>query len=251
MVSKNVFTRICALLLVKVGVKQTYLIEIYNWLRRRYPDNLRHPYDLQHGVSTSGSLPNYLLQSGQAAEQHTTGFSSMQPSIIRWALNRIPRHETLTFIDFGCGKGRALLVASEYPLAAIEGIELAHELYHVAKSNAAIFARSHPERTPINVMLGDATEHTLPASDLLVYMFNPFAEAFVVKLLERIEQSLVSERTVYLIYVNPIHKDTIDCSASFSCLYDEVVPVEATEASFASDPSYRVAIWRNAPLAGN
>ena len=33
------------------------------------------------------------------------------------------------FVDFGCGKGRALLIASEYNFKSVRGVEFAHELY--------------------------------------------------------------------------------------------------------------------------
>ena len=40
-----------------------------------------------------------------------------------------------TFIDIGSGKGRALLMASQYPFRRILGIELLPELHRVAKEN--------------------------------------------------------------------------------------------------------------------
>src|SRR5271167_2282557 len=40
-----------------------------------------------------------------------------------------------TFIDIGSGKGRALLMAADYPFRRILGIELLPELHRVAKEN--------------------------------------------------------------------------------------------------------------------
>jgi hypothetical protein len=43
--------------------------------------------------------------------------------------------EGLTFIDFGSGKGRTLLMASEYPFRQIIGLEFSPELHRIAESN--------------------------------------------------------------------------------------------------------------------
>src|SRR5262249_48195748 len=51
----------------------------------------------------------------------------------------IPR---MSFVDYGAGKGRALLLASQHPFAAVGGIEFAEELHDNATMNIAQFPRS-------------------------------------------------------------------------------------------------------------
>jgi tRNA1(Val) A37 N6-methylase TrmN6 len=43
--------------------------------------------------------------------------------------------ETFAFVDMRSGKGRALLVASEFAFATIVGIELSPHLHHIAAEN--------------------------------------------------------------------------------------------------------------------
>ena len=44
-----------------------------------------------------------------------------------------------TFIDIGSGKGRALLLAADYPFRRILGLELLPGLYRVAQQNIRQF----------------------------------------------------------------------------------------------------------------
>ena len=53
-----------------------------------------------------------------------------------------PRLSRLSFVDYGAGKGRVLLLASQHPFAAIGGIEFAEELHDDATMNIAQFPRS-------------------------------------------------------------------------------------------------------------
>ena len=45
------------------------------------------------------------------------------------------RHEEYVFIDVGAGKGRALLLASNFPFKEFIGIEFSEEIYNIAKTN--------------------------------------------------------------------------------------------------------------------
>src|SRR5215469_15049615 len=95
------------------------LIRYYEsrWGRRR-----NHPFDQLHGVDTSGFVPGYLLGS----TVHV-GYGGAQPAIIRKALTVIPEPQQCRFFDLGCGKGRPLLIATEFGFPAITGVEVSPE----------------------------------------------------------------------------------------------------------------------------
>src|SRR5271169_1220833 len=72
-------------------------------------------WDLVHGVDTCGDIP--LLDLKFDSDNKTPGLESQShpPALIRAALKSLElRHQDYTFVDFGCGKGRVLLVASEF-----------------------------------------------------------------------------------------------------------------------------------------
>lgn len=122
-----------------------------------------HPFDFAHGTDTSGFVSASKLPQGEPASRRALFYAGSQPSILRAALAALPPVDSCTFLDLGCGKGRALLVASELPFRDILGVELSPVLAETARRNAAIVARRHPERTTIRIVEGDATALPLPA----------------------------------------------------------------------------------------
>ena len=61
----------------------------------------------------------------------------------------------LTFVDYGAGKGRVLLLASEHPFAAVGGIEFAEELHDDAVMNIAQYPRSRMKCRNVECVLED------------------------------------------------------------------------------------------------
>lgn len=243
---KEAIIRFGVFLLTRIGAPQRGLVRLHYWLQRKHPAMRGHPYDLEHGVDSGGFLPDYLIPSADAAAaRYMRGYMGAQPSSVRWALDRIPSLENLTFIDLGCGKGRAMHVASEYPFRAIYGVELAPSLYADARRNASVFAERYPSRTRIEVSLGDATEFPFPSGDLAVFCYNPFEDEMIVRLVERLE-SLCKAQLIYFIYLVPTGRAIVDRSPWFTCLCDEsAVPVSEDEVGFTPYASYPVVIWRS------
>jgi tRNA G46 methylase TrmB len=72
------------------------------------------------------------------AHEHTQeihAYHAVPAWLIRETLNSIPlQPNVFAFIDMGSGKGRALLVASEFPFARIVGVEISRELSGIAET---------------------------------------------------------------------------------------------------------------------
>ncbi len=135
-----------------------------------------HPFDEQFGVETSGLI--YELPSGHQHDLYNNGYFAVAPSVFH-AIMRAMRErlhldfQRFSFIDLGSGKGRALLLASDYPFREIIGVELSPKLDRVARDNIARYALAkRAPRAPVISMTGDATEFSWPAGPLIVYMWN-------------------------------------------------------------------------------
>jgi SAM-dependent methyltransferase len=110
-----------------------------------------------------------------------------------------------TFIDIGSGKGRALLLASEFPFRRIIGIELLPELNRIAEENIRKFSTAQGRTLACESMCGDATEFKFPDEPLVVYLFHPLTEAGFRKVLVNLQSSLEQfPRPAQIVYVNPI-----------------------------------------------
>lgn len=110
-----------------------------------------------------------------------------------------------TFIDLGSGKGRALLLASEYPFRHIIGVEILPELHQIALQNVERFDSERQRCSSIECWCGDARDYVFPPDPAFLYLFNPFFEPILERVLLSLEQSVRQKpRRVLLVYVNPI-----------------------------------------------
>ena len=99
-----------------------------------------HPFDERFGVETSGLI--YQLPSGHHHDVHNNGYFAVAPSVFHAVMGSLKErlhldYRRFTFVDVGSGKGRALLLASDYPFREIIGVELSPDLDRVARSNIA------------------------------------------------------------------------------------------------------------------
>jgi len=112
--------------------------------------------------------------------------------------------QDFTFIDLGSGKGRTLLMASEFPFRRIVGVELLPELHQVAERNIAAFSSAEQKCRTLESVCCDARDFAFPPEPLLLYLFNPLPPMALKATLENLRRSLNSvPRTVRLIYHNP------------------------------------------------
>ncbi|MGN6532144.1 MAG: class I SAM-dependent methyltransferase [Ginsengibacter sp.] len=117
-------------------------------------------------------------------------------------------------VDFGCGKGRVLIVAAFYGFKKITGIDFGHALCREAESNIEKIKRLFPQ-TNFEIICDDAVNYSIKNYDSVFFFFNPFDEVVMLQIVKNILSSLKkNERKIYVVYVNPLHKE-IFLSAGF------------------------------------
>jgi hypothetical protein len=201
---------------------------------------LRHPLDTALGTDTGGFIDHEDL-----GVSNVTTYVPARPGMVRVALRQIPDPAEFAFFDFGCGKGRALIVASEFPFREIVGIELSSMLVAVARANAAIVARRYPERPVLQIRHEDAGKVELPPGPIVLFMFHPFGNDVVGRVLENLEASLRREdQPVFVVYCNPVHGECFDRSPLFWRHYADNVAVDPDEPAYDPRSRETIVIWR-------
>ncbi len=148
-------------------------------------------WDLAHGVDTCGEIP--LLDLNFESKHKTPGleYQSHHPAIIRGGLMSLNiRHQDYTFVDFGCGKGRVLLVASEFPFRKIIGLEFAPQLAETAKQNLKTYRAKNQKCFEMEAITADATDYELAHEPQVLYFYSPFARSVMDQIVDKIENSL-------------------------------------------------------------
>ncbi|HTP78373.1 MAG TPA: class I SAM-dependent methyltransferase [Rhizomicrobium sp.] len=140
--------------------------------------------------------------------------------VIRLFLRQLPlADKPFDFVDFGSGKGRALLVASEFPFVSVTGVEFCESLHEVAVKNLARLPARQNQAGRVKSVLGDATEFALPQRDLVTYFYNPFGPPVLDAVAERLIAHRHSGFDVYVIYINPRHRDVFERSGKFETVF--------------------------------
>ncbi|MCE5279323.1 MAG: class I SAM-dependent methyltransferase [Planctomycetaceae bacterium] len=188
-------------------------------IRRQHFD---HSFDKQYGTDTTGFIPIGALTVPAEHEDHAREYLPSDTNIFRGILARVPiDHSQFTFIDFGSGKGRTLLLASDYPFKRIIGVEFAVEMHRVAVNNIAVYKSPTQKCACLESICTDATVYQLPDSPLVCYLYAPFDDVVLTKLLANLKRWAGDHRhDVYVLYLHCEHRRLFDQSPDWK-LVDE------------------------------
>ncbi len=160
-------------------------------------------YDWEHRVNTTSGTVGWrerLLGVFHSPYQAT------DPALFREMMDSLPiDFREFTFVDLGSGKGRTLLMASEYTFRRIVGVEILPELDRAARENIREFKGPAQQCAQIESICADACEFVLPEEPLVLYLFNPLPEAALREAIRRLEQSdKESPKPLWIVYHNPL-----------------------------------------------
>lgn len=102
------------------------------------------------------------------------------------------------FVDYGSGKGAAIIHAKALGFKKTIGIEFAKELHEQAVRNIEAL-----KLVEVDSLYADATSYVLPHDISVIYFFNPFDEVVMQKVINNIMiQKESFDKDVYVIYGN-------------------------------------------------
>lgn len=157
------------------------------------------------GVSTGG---DHLLQDEGLVSPEFQDHSASSVLDLQRALSLVtstPAQDV--FVDFGSGKGRALLVAASRPFRRVIGVELSPHLTRIARQNIDR-ARPHLRCLDVQVETMGADQFEIPGDATLLYFYNPFTGSVMARVVENLRRSLVSSpREVTVVFAGPRHFD--------------------------------------------
>jgi predicted RNA methylase len=159
-------------------------------------------FDLVTGCETSGLVSRQRLRVNAVDGGR---YQPVDPSQFHAAMGHLRAREDLsefTFVDLGCGKGRAMILAREYGFHRVMGVEYSGKLVRIARSNLA------QSQVLADVFEGDAITFGLPEGPSVVFMYNPFGPHGMAKL----RHNLLMRRgeRCYVIYINPVYSDVLN-----------------------------------------
>ncbi len=182
-------------------------------LRQRYGDA---EYDWEHRVNTTSASVGWrdrLLGVFHSPYQPT------EPGLFHEMMGALSRQTGFAFCDFvfidlGSGKGRTLLMASDYPFCRVVGVELLPALNLIAQENLNKYRSDAQKCFAIESTCADAAGFDFPGEPIVLFLFNPFPESGLRRVIANLEQSLREyPRKVYVLYHNPLLEHVLSASA--------------------------------------
>lgn len=168
--------------------------------RRRFGDM---EFDWEHPVSTTAGALSWRTR---LLGLLSSPYQPTEPALFREMLAALPiNHREFVFVDLGSGKGRALLLAADFPFRRIIGVELLPELHAVAQENIRRYRSDSQRCFDLSSLRTDARDFEFPAEPMVLYLFNPLPESALAEVVARLERSLAPHpRPVFVLYHNPL-----------------------------------------------
>lgn len=156
-------------------------------------------YERRLGVDTGGYLKPEDLGFTNA---EFNAYTPIGYRAVYTMLERIPLDKSQSaFLDYGAGKGRALVVAATFPFKRVIGIELSAPLLEAAKSN--INKMRHKCAACVELYQIDATQYVVPKDVNVIYFYNPFKGRVLQDVVDNIHDSYKQHpRKIYILFCN-------------------------------------------------
>lgn len=177
-------------------------------------------FDRRYGTDTQAHVAVAALNVGPDIACHAVQYEPSAIPKVRCALRHLGvRPEAFEFVDVGSGKGLVPLLAARRPFRRIVGLEASAELVRVAERNLALYAAREALTAPVVFLNVDALDYEFGDRNQVVYLYNPFDEATLRRLVDRL-LSVARPAELLVVYVNPVHRRAIDETGAFRTLFE-------------------------------
>src|SRR5690348_2912997 len=140
--------------------------------RRRFGDI---DFDWDNRVNTTSATVSWR---NRLLGIFSSPYQASEPALFHEMMRSLPvDFRNFVFIDLGSGKGRAVMMASDYPFRRIIGVELLPDLHRFARENLRAYKSISQKCFDLECICADASHFDFPEEPLLIYLFNPFLES--------------------------------------------------------------------------
>ena len=184
---------------------------------RLLSDEIKGEY--KYRLNTTGFERTELMNISRRFIDLAYSYMPSNYKLLEHVFTEVNRYEhNQTFLDIGCGKGRAMMVAAHYDFKRITGVEINMD-YCTSLSEKAIEYQNE-FNCHFEIICQDASEYHIPDDVQTIFFYNPFKETTMRKVVANILQSATKkERPLYIIYLNPLYSDVF-LQAGFIKIYD-------------------------------
>ncbi len=193
------------------GFLKTYSISMSN-IKLRYRLYKEKQFDMKYGVETRHHIVWRDLKIESENKDYSFDYAPIPNENFYNSMKYLNiQYEEYVFIDAGAGKGRALLLASDFPFKEFIGIEFSKEIYEIAKNNIYKFKSMTKKNYNFKLLYMDAITYSFPNENIVLFLYNPFDGHILRSVLNNIRKHVeTTEKDFIIIYHNPTCSDLFD-----------------------------------------
>ncbi len=209
---------LCGVVALSLKMKVRVLIGIPEF----YWDSVRQVrnrvFDLRHRTDTCRKFieADTRVMTGPNAV-YGSQYAPVDAEALRKAIRSLRiRYSDYTLVDLGSGKGKAVMVAANFPFQSVVGIEYSRLLNRVARANLENPNRPFTRSRSVHIVHADAVHFPPPEGPLVVLLCDPFRGPVLRDMLQHLKSDIEENpRPLKLIYMNPEEPDLISSALGF------------------------------------
>ncbi|MBI1179533.1 MAG: hypothetical protein GC201_03180 [Alphaproteobacteria bacterium] len=162
-------------------------------------------FDERYGVDTARPVEVSELREDAEAARFAHRYQATSVEVIRSVIGSLGiDFERYSFIDYGSGKGRVLLVASDFPFRRIVGVEFSRQLHEICRANIARYRGDGQRCFDLESVHTDAGTFAPPDGPLVCYFYNPFGRDLMARVAATLADRAARDgQPVLAVYVEP------------------------------------------------
>jgi precorrin-6B methylase 2 len=184
--------------LKRLGMRETIRLYTYR-IHEIYRDR-------QLGICTNG----YITEDTLGYDPECFAYEAINYRCLDIVFQYLKPDRNQVFLDYGCGKGRALITAATYPFRRVVGVELTEELSLAAQENVQR-ALDKLSCRDLEIVTTNATTYEVPSDVTMIFLFNPFRGEILTQVQRQIQESIKKvPRRVQVVYMYPLDRRIVN-----------------------------------------
>jgi SAM-dependent methyltransferase len=168
-------------------------------------------FDINYGTDTFSWLEVERLDVDDEKKEHTERYQQTHAIPLRKLLKELKIPPDNVLVDLGCGKGRVLLISSEFGFREVRGIEFSDLLCDIAQKNCSLYKARKRIPVDFDIIKSDVIDYKMKDDEGVFFLFNPFDAYILEQVLQNILASLKRRnRRIWIIYNNPVHRELME-----------------------------------------
>jgi hypothetical protein len=205
-----------------LGTARRTLVELPSLLRLLRPSYRRSrtaeraadaTFDRTHSVDTGGKIHSAAMHDIESDNWvYSNNYEPTRVELFKQMIDAadIEPHR-FSFIDYGSGKGRVLLLAARLPFRRVVGVEHSPQLHRIAEKNLRSIRFADRCSGPVESIYMDAVQFRIPEEPVGLYFFNPLERTIMSAVRDNVVCSYEGNpRSIVVIYLSPSHSDVWD-----------------------------------------